>query len=237
MLQYKICSKCGIKKLLSDFRNKKVTKDGKRSECKDCQNIYQKKYTNKNKKYIAYQQKIYREKNQLIIKAKQKEYYKNNIKKYKNYKEQRKQEFYEYMKIYRQKNKHKIRKKEREWKTKNKEKLKLIHQEKYKNNIEYKLTIILRSRIRHALNGKLKENTTKDLLGCTIEELKIHLEKKFLEGMNWNNYGRYGWHIDHIIPCASFDLTDLEQQKKCFHYTNLQPLWAEDNLKKHSKIY
>ncbi len=63
-----------------------------------------------------------------------------------------------------------------------------------------------------------------------------HLEKQFKEGMTWENHGLYGWHIDHIIPCASFDLTDLEQQKKCFHYTNLQPLWAKENLIKGVKI-
>ena len=54
--------------------------------------------------------------------------------------------------------------------------------------------------------------------------------------MTWENHGRYGWHIDHIMPCSSFDLTDPEQQKKCFHYTNLQPLWAHENMSKGAKI-
>ena len=67
-------------------------------------------------------------------------------------------------------------------------------------------------------------------------DLKLHLENQFVDGMNWNNYGKNGWHIDHIKPCASFDLTDPKQQKICFHYTNLQPLWAIDNLIKHSKL-
>ena len=72
-------------------------------------------------------------------------------------------------------------------------------------------------------------------MGCSIEELKIHLEKQFRDGMSWNNYGMYGWHIDHIKPCSAFDLTDLEQQKICFHYSNLQPLWAKENLSKGKK--
>jgi len=72
-----------------------------------------------------------------------------------------------------------------------------------------------------------------DLLGCTVEELRAHLEKQFKRGMSWSNYGR--WHIDHIRPCASFDLTDPEQQRICFHYSNLQPLWAEENMRKGAK--
>jgi hypothetical protein len=65
-----------------------------------------------------------------------------------------------------------------------------------------------------------------------MEKLFAHLEAQFRDGMSWDNYGRYGWHIDHIIPCSSFDLTDTDQQRKCFHYTNLQPLWAHENLSK-----
>jgi hypothetical protein len=73
-----------------------------------------------------------------------------------------------------------------------------------------------------------------DLLGCTIEQLWIHLEKTFKPGMTRENYGK--WHVDHIIPCASFDLTIPEQQTKCFHYTNLQALWASENIIKSDKI-
>ena len=84
------------------------------------------------------------------------------------------------------------------------------------------------------LKHNRKHGTTIKLLGCNINELRFYLEGKFIDGMSWDNYGE--WHIDHIRPCASFDLTDPEQQKKCFHYTNLQPLWAEDNLSKGDKI-
>ena len=74
------------------------------------------------------------------------------------------------------------------------------------------------------------------LIGCSAIELKEHIEKRFKDGMNWDAYLRSLIHIDHIRPCASFDLSDPEQQKACFHYTNLQPLWAKDNLKKGAKI-
>ena len=72
-----------------------------------------------------------------------------------------------------------------------------------------------------------------ELCGCSLDELKAWLEKQFIENMNWEN--RSLWHVDHIRPCASFDLTDIEQQKQCFHFTNLQPLWAADNFKKGAK--
>lgn len=121
-------------------------------------------------------------------------------------------------------------------------------QEKFKlaTDIEYKLKKTLRKRVLSAIK-KVKNDLnievnkcakTLDLLGCSLSELKIHLENQFTEGMNWQNHG-YGddkWHIDHIRPCASFDLTDPEQQKQCFHYTNLQPLWQKDNLIKKDKI-
>ena len=94
----------------------------------------------------------------------------------------------------------------------------------------FKILTILRGRIKDVLKGHSKSDSTINILGCTIEELWIHLESKFTEGMTRQNHGK--WHVDHIIPCASFDLTKPEQQVKCFHYTNLQPLWALDNLKK-----
>jgi hypothetical protein len=75
-----------------------------------------------------------------------------------------------------------------------------------------------------------------DLLGCSVEELKKYLEIKFKEGMSWNNYGLRGWHIDHIIPCSKFDLIKEEEQKKCFHFSNLQPLWWNENLSKGNRL-
>lgn len=75
-----------------------------------------------------------------------------------------------------------------------------------------------------------------ELLGCSVDECRKYLESKFLPGMTWENYGKSGWHIDHIIPCNLFDLTKPEEQLKCFHYTNLQPLWETDNASKQDKV-
>jgi hypothetical protein len=93
----------------------------------------------------------------------------------------------------------------------------------------------LSSRVCSALKaaGTRKSEKTKELIGCSIEDLKAHLESKFVEDMTWENYGK--WHLDHIKPCATFNLIDVEEQRKCFHWTNLQPLWAIDNLRKSSR--
>jgi len=113
---------------------------------------------------------------------------------------------------------------------------------KVQNDLNFKLTGRLRCRLYFALKGRKKEVSAVKNLGISIKELKIYLAKKFYphsvtgEKMTWDNYGYRGWHIDHKIPCASFDLTDPEQQKKCCHYTNLQPLWAFDNMSKGKKI-
>ena len=101
--------------------------------------------------------------------------------------------------------------------------------------IHAKIAVNLRNRINLALYGKNKSASTQKLIGCTITELFDYLQAQFAEGMTWENHGRNGWHIDHIRPCASFDLSDPEQQRQCFHYSNLQPLWAADNLSKGSK--
>lgn len=110
---------------------------------------------------------------------------------------------------------------------------------KYKrNHFHVQLKEKLRARILSALKTQFTKKTSKlrELLGCDIQILKLHLESQFKPGMSWENHAVRGWHIDHIKPCASFDLTKVEEQKKCFHYTNLQPLWWLDNLTKSDSI-
>jgi len=99
---------------------------------------------------------------------------------------------------------------------------------------KFKLLTNIRTRINQAIKKNYKMGHAIDLMGCTVEFLKKYLESKFTDGMSWENYGQ--WHIDHIYPCSSFDLDMPDQQKKCFHFSNLQFLWAIDNLKKHAKI-
>ena len=108
--------------------------------------------------------------------------------------------------------------------------------EQRQNNPRYVARAALYRRLHHALNGAAKADSTMMLVGCTIQDLVAHIEAQWADDMNWDNYGLKGWHIDHIRPCASFDLLDPEQQRQCFHYTNLQPLWADENLKKSDKF-
>jgi len=108
----------------------------------------------------------------------------------------------------------------------------LYEEARYKEDPLYRMKKVLRARARKALKGTVRSVSTLELLGCTTEHLRAHLEAQFKSGMSWENYGPKGWHVDHIRPCASFDLTDLVQQRRCFHFTNLQPLWAEDNFRK-----
>jgi hypothetical protein len=107
-----------------------------------------------------------------------------------------------------------------------------------KKVINYRITQNLRTRLIAVIKNKdaKKSNKTMTLLGCSLEFFKKYIENQFKKGMTWENHSKYGWHLDHIKPCSSFDLTDSEQQKICFHYTNFQPLWWRDNLIKGSKV-
>src|SRR3990167_816841 len=93
-----------------------------------------------------------------------------------------------------------------------------------------RLASVIRARIYDVLKHGYKSERTANLIGIPIKELKPYLESKFKVGMTWENYGFYGWHLDHIRPLSSFDLKNPKEQKKAFHYTNLQPLWAKENL-------
>lgn len=107
------------------------------------------------------------------------------------------------------------------------------YKERVLTDSKFKITKTIRSRVCIALKNASKCSSTVELLGAPIDFVRKHLESNFKEGMTWDNHGT--WHIDHIKPCASFDLTLDSEQRACFHYLNLQPLWAEDNLRKSDK--
>jgi hypothetical protein len=129
----------------------------------------------------------------------------------------------------------------KKWRKDNRKKLnekhKLYEKQRKKIDPNFKLLKILRSRMNSALS-KIKDTKkcahTLELVGCSTTFLKEYLEKQFQDGMSWANHGK--WHVDHILPCCKFKLEDPDEQKKCFHYSNLQPLWAKDNLAKGGKI-
>ena len=108
--------------------------------------------------------------------------------------------------------------------------------ERFNTDLNYRLRMLLRGRIRSVMKTKnaKKNSQIYKLLGCSLEYFKKHMENQFSSGMSWSNIGK--WHIDHIYPLSKFDLTKLEEQKKAFHYSNMQPLWAKDNLQKSAKV-
>ncbi len=137
-------------------------------------------------------------------------------------------------KKYKQNNKEKIKKDQRKYHQKNKEKFNKLRNQRFKTDINFKVVYNLRTRLHHAIKGRTKSKRTLNLLGCSIKELKKHLESQFIEDMSWDNYGL--WHIDHKKPCSKYDLSKKSEQCKCFNYTNLQPLWAEDNWSKGNRL-
>jgi len=132
------------------------------------------------------------------------------------------------------KNKLRILKMRKIYESEHKNEINKYNQNRRKININYRIAHNLRNRVLKVLKGINKSESTINLIGCSINLLKLHLQSKFRPGMSFKNYGK--WHIDHIRPCASFDLSKPAEQKKCFHYTNLQPLWAKDNREKGDKI-
>lgn len=132
----------------------------------------------------------------------------------------------------------------RQRKYKDKPEVKERQRKRYREDLQFKLAMNLRGRICVAIKAIAAEkaHSTFDLLGCSLEQFMLIIESQFRPGMTWMNHGRYRvggppkWHIDHIFPCALFDLTDPEQQKACFHWSNTQPLWAWENSAKADKI-
>jgi len=188
----------------------KMRKKDWRKDNKDKIKLNDKAYYESNKDKIKIQSKIYREINKEKLKIQKKTYNELN------------------------KEKRKVQKKA--WYESNKIKIFEQRKNRLKTDIQYKLSVNLRSRLRRAINGNYKSGSAVKDLGCTIEEFKIYLESKFLPEMSWDNHSLNGWHIDHIKPLSSFDLTDRQQFLEACHYTNLQPLWAKDNLFKSDTV-
>ncbi len=187
---------------------------------------YRKEYYKKNKERIEKVNKAWFKKNE----EKMKEYKKKWGRENKERKSRMDKERYQIHKeLYKQKAK---KQRETENPEKVKERRKKWYSKTIKSNIQFKIQARLRSRLYQALKGNYKNGSAVSAIGCTIEELKIHLENQFEEGMTWENWKFYGWHMDHIKPLCSFDLTDPVQFKQAWHYTNLQPLWWKENLKK-----
>ena len=216
----KQCTKCGIFNPLSEFHKKSRAKDGLSPWCKTCCAKSKKDHYERNKKKIRAKQAKWYEENKEKHLAKNKQYYEAN-----------RERQLEYRKEYRKKNADKIRQYRHDERTK--QRANELSREKYHNNIAYRLSKRVSNEVWKGLNrtGTSKAGgRTWNHLPYNPEELKQHVESLFQEGMSWENYGE--WHVDHRKPCSSFDLVEEDEQRKCFHYTNLQPMWAIENLSK-----
>lgn len=211
-MEYKTCTTCKNSKLLSEFHKYKNSKDGHTHRCKIC--VSRKKITLNDVKKCTDCDETKTLDN--FHNRKLGKFGKSSVcKKCQNIKS----------KIYREVNIENVKKVRSKW-----------NAEKRKNDPIYKLIINSRCRIYDFLKKRniSKSNKTFFIIGCTPQFLKEFLEKQFQDGMNWDNYGLYGWHIDHIIPLSS--AKNKEDIYKLCHYSNLQPLWCYQNLKKSDKF-
>jgi hypothetical protein len=202
----RICTKCKIEKPLSEYYKRKDGPLGYRVDCKPCNKAVKKRYYEENKPNILKKQAEYHQKFSEKYKEYHKNYYKNNIDKWEDSRKR------------------------------NKETLRINHNkyiQKRKKDPLYRMIHNIRTRTGIALKVKKwrKDNKFTQYIGCSLDELRTHLENQFTSGMSWKNYG--SWHVDHIIPLSKakneVELMNLS------HYKNLQPLWKADNLKKGNK--
>lgn len=205
----KQCKGCEKIKPLTGFNKGGGCKDGFQGQCRECQKLYRAAWYNENKEV---QRQRAREAGKTDrVRAQRKARYHGD----EGYRLKRREQ----CRMSKQRASSKL--KEAEWKRKQR-----------REDPNFKIKENIRRRIRDVLMGGSKSAATMILMGCSMDELKAHLESQWLSGMSWNNYGVHGWHIDHIIPCAAFDLTKPEEQLRCFNWKNLQPLWAIDNWRK-----
>ena len=216
-MKTKSCAYCKITKNETLFNKCKTGKLGLHNHCRECQKII---------------------KHNWYLKNRQKELDKNKTKEIKEKARQYRQKKYWSDPDYRLKTleKNKLRRREEPAKTKQRENEKL----RRKINPTYRIRNNLNTRLKKILKqiSSYKTSSIIELCGCDMIQLISHIESLWSNNMSWNNYGpnENNWQIDHIIPCCSFDLTQESEIKKCYHYTNLQPLWKKDNLSKGAKL-
>lgn len=243
-METKSCKICNVELEINKFSFRKDS-NNYRDECKLCRTAKQKQYYVTKREYFTADARERRQRNPELTKER-------NSRNYFNHKEKR----VKYYKEYWRKNKEELNKKQKDWReknpnrskeyrAKNKDKINAWEREYVKRRMAedfiYRLRRNIRGRFKRALAGNYKGGSAIEELGCSIEYLKIWLESKYYpnpetgEMMSKENYGTHGWHIDHIIAISKFDLSNPNDVTKACHYTNLQPLWARENIRKSNK--
>lgn len=235
-MEVKQCSKCKEVKSVTEFVKDKRAKSGLASHCKTCA----KKYREENKEYL----KQWHEENKEKRKEYKKQYYEENKEKInqqsKQYREENKDKKKEYLKQWRKENKEKIKEYDKQYREKNKEYYK-NYGKKWKKNkrktdpifkFKHNVRILISGSFKRCKNNYTKKLSSEQILGCDIDFFRKYIESKFTKGMTFDNHGE--WHLDHIIPLATAETED--DVIRLNHYTNFQPLWAEDNISKGGRI-
>lgn len=219
----KYCNNCSLEKDIDEFNKNKKYADGLHYCCKECKKISSKKYYENNKEKVKSDVKKYRVNNLDDCK-----------KRVKNYHTKNKNEIKIYKKEYSIKNKEEIKIKQHYYYIVNKAHRRDWSREYIRKRKKEDPIFLFKTKVSDLIGQSIKRRGYKkdcrstEILGCTILEFKEYLESKFLEGMSWENHGE--WHMDHIIP-ISYAKSE-EEVLKLNHYTNFQPLWANDNIKK-----
>lgn len=204
----KRCSGCGETKLAAAFHRKTATKDGLQTYCKLCQGAHQRGWTQANYAHALELHRMYRQDHPTMAR--------------------------DSMRRSRERDPEPSRRATRKYRRAHRAEIRDRQRARKQRDTMHRLTCNIRNRLSKAIRGGYKAGSAIRDLGCSVEALMLYFSKLFTSGMSWDNYGE--WQIDHIIPLASFDLTDPVQVKRACHYTNLQPLWAEDNARKGARL-
>ena len=203
---------------------KEYTEEDKEKKREYARNLYHKNKSKNLERIRENERKNYQKKKEEMRKKGRASYHKRKgTDKYK-----------ETSKKYQEENKEKRKQSSNEYRKAHKKEISRKRTERMQRDPAFKLRCVFSSRLLSFLKGKRKSKSSQKMLGCTWEEFRIYIENQFAEGMTWENHGQFGWHIDHIIPLAS--ASTLEEVEALCHYTNLQPLWWQDNLAKSDKI-
>lgn len=236
----KRCNRCHEVKELPAFR--------RGSQCRACDKVVKKAWETANKeKHLSWKRRWSNARRKVIgdaMRLKEQSYRDANRKSYRVKQRVRAQLRHEknpekakaYGRLYRTRDRERYLAMRRAKNQRHKQAARKYERERWRVDEVYRLRCRLRWFLRMGIRGHIKAAPALELLGCSIEDFRIYLESKFESGMSWENYGKNGWHIDHIMPCAIFDLSKPEHQKRCFHFSNMQPMWAADNLRKSDKV-
>lgn len=219
----KTCTACGICKPLEAFSRHAGRADGLSSVCKGCKSVADKKYAKENSEKVKKKQSVWYLRNRERLIEKFSAYHKTNSEKMRPLKA-----------AYREANKDKQAAWHRSWLERNREYFKGYLKDRFANCPKHAVSVMARNRVNAALKrgGMKKTSRTAEILGCDFDALVKHLGSQFRPGMSWVNRGQ--WHIDHIVPLASAKTED--GLLALCHYTNLQPLWAVENLAKGARM-